>query len=161
MHVFVLCGAVQPQENRAPVGAQTRVDIAHLCACAAGALDGERLAIGDPDHVPAGIYARSALERMGLWNALEPRMVRMQNVRAALLLVERGEAAAGIVYASDAAISRAVRVADGIVPKTGPPIVYPAAVLRDGRTDAARRFLDYLGTQDARSVFRRHGFDAP
>ena len=141
-----------------PAGAAARLGLNDSLA---GALDGERLAIGDPDHVPAGIYARSALERMGLWNALEPRMVRMQNVRAALLLVERGEAAAGIVYASDAAISRAVRVADGIVPKTGPPIVYPAAVLRDGRTDAARRFLDYLGTQDARSVFRRHGFDAP
>ena len=127
----------------------------------AGALDGERLAIGDPDHVPAGIYARTALERMGLWRDLEPRMVRMQNVRAALLLVERGEAMAGIVYASDAAISNSVRVADTVAPKIGPPIVYPAAVLRDGRTDAARRFLDHLGTPEARAVFRRHGFDAP
>jgi molybdate transport system substrate-binding protein len=127
----------------------------------ADALDGERLAIGDPDHVPAGIYARTALERMGLWDGLEPRTVRMQNVRAALLLVERGEAAAGIVYASDAAISKAVRVADSVAPKIGPPIVYPAAVLRDGRTDAARRFLDHLGTPEARAVFRRHGFDAP
>ena len=127
----------------------------------ADALDGERLAVGDPDHVPAGIYARTALERMGLWAGLEPRMVRMQNVRAALLLVERGEAMAGIVYASDAAISNSVRVADSIAPKIGPPIVYPAAVLRDGRTDAARRFLDHLGTPEARAIFRRHGFDAP
>lgn len=127
----------------------------------ADALDGERLAIGDPDHVPAGIYARAALERMGLWAELEPRMVRMQNVRAALLLVERGEAAAGIVYASDAWINEAVRVADSVAPKIGPPIVYPAAVLRDGKTDVARRFLDYLGTPEARAVFRRHGFDAP
>jgi len=124
-------------------------------------LDGERLAVGDPDHVPAGIYARTALERMGLWAGLEPRLVRMQNVRAALLLVERGEAAAGIVYASDAAISKSVRVADMVAPKIGPPIVYPAAVVKDGKVDPARRFLDYLGTPDAKSIFRRHGFDAP
>lgn len=141
-----------------PAGAAARLGLNDSLA---GALHGERLAIGDPDHVPAGIYARTALERMGLWDALEPRMVRMQNVRAALLLVERGEAMAGIVYASDAAISNSVRVADSVAPKIGPPIVYPAAVLRDGRTDAARRFLDHLGTPEARAVFRRHGFDAP
>jgi molybdate transport system substrate-binding protein len=141
-----------------PAGAAARLGLNDSLA---KALDGERLAIGDPDHVPAGIYARVALERMGLWDALEPRMVRMQNVRAALLLVERGEAAAGIVYASDAAISKAVRVADSVVSKIGPPIVYPAAVLHNGRTDAARRFLDYLETPEARAVFRRHGFDAP
>jgi molybdate transport system substrate-binding protein len=141
-----------------PAGAAARLELNDSLA---DALDGERLAVGDPDHVPAGIYARTALERMGLWAGLEPRMVRMQNVRAALLLVERGEAAAGIVYASDAAISKAVRVADGIAPQTGPPIVYPAAVLRDGRTNAAGRFLDYLATPEARAVFRRHGFNAP
>lgn len=143
---------IQPADAPAPLGLNDSL---------AAALDGGRLAIGDPDHVPAGIYARTALERMGLWDALEPRVVRMQNVRAALLLVERGEAMAGIVYASDASISKAVRVADSVAPKTGPPIVYPAAVLRDGRTDAARRFLDHLETPEARAVFRRHGFDAP
>ncbi len=124
-------------------------------------LEGERMAVGDPDHVPAGIYARVALQRMGLWADLEPRLVRMQNVRAALLLVERGEAAAGIVYASDAAISKSVRVVDSIAAKIGPPIHYPAAVVRDGHEDAARRFLVHLRTAESRATFRRHGFTAP
>ncbi len=124
-------------------------------------LDGGRLAVGDPDHVPAGIYAKVALQRLGLWASLEPRLVRMQNVRAALLLVARGEAAAGIVYASDAAISKSVRVVDSIAPEIGPPIRYPAAVVRDGREDAARRFLAHLRNADSRATFRRHGFVAP
>jgi len=141
-----------------PAGAAARLGFNDRLA---DELAGERLAIGDPDHVPAGIYARTALRRMGLWDALEPRLVRMQNVRAALLLVERGEAAAGIVYASDAAISKSIQVADLVAPKIGPPIVYPAAILRDGRTEAARRFLDHLASAEAKAVFRRHGFDAP
>ncbi len=124
----------------------------------AGALEGERLAVGDPDHVPAGIYARAALERMGLWDALEPRLVRMQNVRAALLLVERGEAAAGIVYASDAADSPRVRQADSFPAESHAPIVYPAAVLAEGDRDRARQFLDFLRSADAAQIFRRHGF---
>jgi molybdate transport system substrate-binding protein len=141
-----------------PTGAAARL---RLNGALADSLDGGRLAIGDPDRVPAGIYAQTALERMGLWTALEPRLVRMQNVRAALLLVERGEAAAGIVYASDAAMSESVRVADMIAPITGPPIVFPAAVIGDGEVDGARRLLDYLGAPASRAVFRRHGFDAP
>lgn len=141
-----------------PAGASARLGLNDSLA---DDLDGERLAIGDPDHVPAGIYARAALEHMGLWDALESRVVRMQSVRAALLLVERGEATAGIVYASDAAISKSVRVADRVAAKTGPPIIYPAAVLRHGKTGEARRFLNYLATPDARAVFRRHGFDVP
>jgi molybdate transport system substrate-binding protein len=141
-----------------PAGAATRLGLDERLARALG---NGRLAIGDPDHVPAGIYARSALQRMGLWGGLERRLVRMQNVRAALLLVERGEAAAGIVYASDAAISSAVRVADRVAPETGPAIVYPAAIVKEGRTGAARRFLDYLGTPEAWAVFRRYGFAAP
>ena len=139
-----------------PAGAAVRLGLNDALA---DSLDGGRLAIGDPDHVPAGIYARTALQRMGLWAGLEPRLVRMQNVRAALLLVARGEVPAGIVYASDAAISKSVRVADIVAP--GPPIVYPAGIVRDGKTVEARRFLDYLGTPEARAVLRRHGFDAP
>lgn len=127
----------------------------------ARSLDGGRIAVGDPDHVPAGIYAKIALKRMGLWAELEPHLVRMQNVRAALLLVQRGEAVAGIVYASDAAISKSVRTADSIAPKIGPPIVYPAAIVKDGKQDSARRFLDHLRAPDSRSVFRKYGFDAP
>ncbi len=121
----------------------------------------ERLAIGDPDHVPAGIYARAALQSMRLWPALEPRIVRMQNVRAALLMVARGEAAAGIVYASDAQISKSVRVVATIPEGNTPPIVYPAAIIRDGNRAAAEKFLDHLRGAESRAVFRRHGFAAP
>jgi molybdate transport system substrate-binding protein len=121
-------------------------------------LGGGRLAIGDPGHVPAGIYAKAALESLGLWGQLERSAVLMTNVRAALLLVERGEADAGIVYASDAAISRKVRVAATFPAESHAPIVYPAGIVAAGRTPAASDFARYLQWPDAQAVFRRHGF---
>lgn len=122
------------------------------------ALAGRRLAIGDPDHVPAGIYARQALESMGLWDALSPLAVRMKDVRAALLLVQRGEAAAGIVYASDAQGDSRLRIA-GIFPEDShDPIRYGAAILKDGDREAAQRLLDFLRGQKSGEIFRRHGF---
>lgn len=121
-------------------------------------LAGQRLALGDPDHVPAGIYGKAALETLGLWSGLKDRIVRMPNVRAALLLVERGEAAAGIVYATDAAITDRVRIAATFPADSHPPIVYPAALVSGGQDDAARAFLDFLQTEQAAAVFRRHGF---
>lgn len=121
-------------------------------------LAGQRLALGDPDHVPAGIYGKAALQSLGLWDALEDRIVRMPNVRAALLLVERGEAAAGIVYATDAAISPRVRVAADFPADSHPPIDYPVAVVSGGRTAAADDFLRFLQSEPATAVFRRHGF---
>ena len=117
-----------------------------------------RLAIGDPAHVPAGIYAKEALESLRLWRQLEHSAVFLPNVRAALLLVERGEAAAGIVYASDAAISGKVRVAATFPPESHAPIVYPAGIVADARTDGARAFRRYLRWPEAQVVFRRHGF---
>ena len=117
-----------------------------------------RLAIGDPGHVPAGIYAREALETLGLWPRLEHAAVFLPNVRAAMLLVERGEAAAGIVYASDAALTDKVRVAATFPPESHAPIVYPAGIVADGRRQAAPEFLRYLQGPEARAVFRRHGF---
>lgn len=121
-------------------------------------LAGGRLAMGDPAHVPAGIYARQALETLGLWQRLEASAILLPNVRAALLLVERGEAAAGIVYASDAAIGRRVRVAATFPAGSHAPIVYPAAVVADGQVAAARRLLAFLREPEAQAVFRRHGF---
>lgn len=121
-------------------------------------LGGAKLAMADPDHVPAGIYARQALEFLGLWDGLQPAIVRMTNVRATLLLVERGEVAAGIVYASDVVANPRVRQADSFPAESHAPIVYPAAVLAEGYHDHGRRFLEFLRTPDAAQVFRRHGF---
>lgn len=121
-------------------------------------LTGHRLALGDPDHVPAGIYAKAALESMGLWMDIEDRVVRLPNVRAALLLVERGEAMAGIVYATDAAISAHVRIADTVPAGSHPPIVYPAAVVSGNGRGRGQAFLDFLQTRRALAVFERHGF---
>ncbi len=117
-----------------------------------------RLAIGDPAHVPAGIYAKAALETLGVWDAVGPRAAAAANVRAALALVERGAAAAGIVYATDAALSRRVRVVAAFPPESHPPIVYPLARVagRDGA--AAKAFYDFLQGAEAAGIFRDHGF---
>lgn len=122
------------------------------------ALANGRLAMGDPDHVPAGIYARQALESMGLWPALSPLAVRMKDVRAALLLVQRGEAAAGIVYESDALGDERLQVAATFPDGSHDPIRYSVAVMKEGNRDAARRLLDFLRRPESAEVFRRHGF---
>ena len=117
-----------------------------------------RLATGDPKHVPAGIYAEQALKSLGLWDAIQLRLARTEDVRGALLLVERGEAPAGIVYATDAAASTAVMVA-GVFPAGGhDPVSYPFAVTRAGDTAAARALLAFLSGPRAREVFTRRGF---
>ncbi len=118
-----------------------------------------RLATGDPASVPAGIYARQALTKLGIWAAVEPRIARAESVRAALLLVERGEVPLGIVYATDAAVARGVKVVATFPAElTDPPIAYPFAVIRAGDTPAARRFLEFLGTPAAQEAFSRRGF---
>lgn len=119
---------------------------------------GGRLAVGDPRHVPAGLYAEQALRRLGLWDAVAPRLAATQNVRAALLLVESGEAPAGIVYATDAAASKSVVVAGGFPEGSHDPVTYPFAVTRAGDTPAARAFMTFLGGPAARQVFVRYGF---
>jgi molybdate transport system substrate-binding protein len=117
-----------------------------------------RLALGDPANVPAGIYARQALTRLGVWNAVEPRLARAEDVRAALLLVERGEAAAGIVYATDARAARGVSVAGTFPPDSHDPIRYPIAIVRAGDTAAARALLAFIEGPKAQSLFAKYGF---
>ncbi len=117
-----------------------------------------RLAIGDPRHVPAGIYAEQALRKLGLWEQLAPRLARTENARAALLLVERGEAPAGIVYATDAMGAPGVAVAGLLPADSHARITYPFALTREGDTMEARAFLDFLSSDAARAVFLRHGF---
>jgi molybdate transport system substrate-binding protein len=117
-----------------------------------------RIATGDPAHVPVGIYAEQALKKLGLWDAVSPRLARTDDVRSALLLVERGEAPAGIVYATDAAVSKAVMVA-GIFPADShDPVSYPFAVVKSGDTPEARALMTFLAGPQARAIFVKRGF---
>lgn len=120
-----------------------------------------RIAVGDPAHVPAGIYAQQALESLGLWAAAEPRLVRTDNVRAALALVERGEAPLGIVYATDARISAGVRVVGTFPPGSHAPITYPFALVDGAGGDTARALLAFLTGPDGIAIFERFGFSRP
>jgi molybdate transport system substrate-binding protein len=117
-----------------------------------------RLAIGDPADVPLGAYARQSLERAGWWTALEPRVVGAADARAALELVERGECAAGIVYASDALGSGRVRVVERIPDEWHDVIVYPAGLVEGRTLPGAERFLETLRTPEAAKVLGKHGF---
>ena len=118
-----------------------------------------RLATGDPAHVPVGRYAQAALEWMGQWQALSPRLARADNVRSALLLVERGEAPLGIVYATDARSSRGVRVLGTFPVGSHPPVTYPFAVTRRAEADPrARTLLAFLTGPATEEVWGRFGF---
>ncbi|MFH1153865.1 MAG: molybdate ABC transporter substrate-binding protein [Pseudomonadota bacterium] len=118
-----------------------------------------RLAMGDPDHVPAGIYGKAALSNLGVWEQITNRTAPMKDVRAALVLVERAEAPLGVVYATDAAISKKVRVM-GIFPgDSHPAIVYPIAAVAGGNMAEARQFISFLKSPQAVSIFKKYGFD--
>jgi molybdate transport system substrate-binding protein len=117
-----------------------------------------RLAIGDPDYVPAGIYAKAALVSLGVWDDVAARLAPAADVRAALALVERGEAAAGIVFATDVAASRRIRLVGLFPADSHPPILYEAALVTGARPEA-RAFLDYLRGPGSRAVFKRFGFE--
>jgi len=139
----------------APRGADNLTDLSALPAY----LGERRLAMGDPAHVPAGAYAREALRGTGLWDRLRTRAAFGGDVRAALALVGQGEAAAGLVYASDARISDDVRAVATVPPRHHTPIRYPVAVV-DGRNDpAVRDVLGHLWSDAAAAVWRDHGFD--
>jgi molybdate transport system substrate-binding protein len=117
------------------------------------------IALAEPQTVPAGIYAKQSLRSLGLWAKLSDRVVPTENVRAALAAVESGNVDAGIVYRTDAGISRKVRVACEVPRAAGPPISYPFAVLGGSRQkEAARRFLAHLESPAGLAVFRQHGF---
>ena len=117
-----------------------------------------RLAIGDPSHVPAGRYAKEALTNLGVWASVSRQLAAAENVRGALLLVERGEAPAGIVYETDAAASSRVSVAGIFPPDSHEPIRYPFAVTRVGDTPAARSLLAFIVSAEGRAIFDRFGF---
>jgi molybdate transport system substrate-binding protein len=108
--------------------------------------------------VPVGIYAEQALRKLGLWDTVSPHLARTEDVRAALLLVERGEAPAGIVYATDAAASKAVMIAGTFPADSHDPVSYPFAVTKSGDTPEARALMTYLGGPQARAIFVKRGF---
>jgi molybdate transport system substrate-binding protein len=119
----------------------------------------ERLAIGDPAAVPAGVYARQALERAGVWTALNRRIVPSVSVRAALAAVDEGHADVAIVYRTDVAAARRARLAFVVTGPAAQAIVYPAALTaRTRHAGAARAWLAWLRGPDARLVFERFGF---
>ena len=117
-----------------------------------------RLALGDPAHVPAGIYARQALESLGLWPAVAAHLALTDNVRAALTLVARGEAALGVVYATDARIAPDVRTVATLPGTSHTPVSYPFAIVRDGDSAEARAFLAFLAGAEGLAIFERFGF---
>jgi molybdate transport system substrate-binding protein len=118
----------------------------------------DRLAIAEPNSVPAGKYAKAALESLGIWPSVAGRLAPAENVRAALILVARGEAPFGIVYRTDAAAEPGVRIA-GVFPASAhPPIVYPAAIVARSENPAAARYLAFLRSPAARPFFEKQGF---
>jgi molybdate transport system substrate-binding protein len=144
---------IAPVDSRASLGIGPGMPLA-------AALGTGRLAVADPDSVPAGRYAKAALSTLGVWRDVEARLVPAENVRIALAFVSRGEAPLGVVYRTDARVDARVRVLDAFPVGSYPPIVYPAAaVARAG--DRALEFVEYLGGEKAQAVFRRHGFTAP
>ncbi len=145
---------VTPLDRTTPVDIRPRFDLKALLGA------NGRLATGDPAHVPVGRYAQQALTKLGVWAIAEPRLVRSDSVRAALALVERGEAPAGIVYATDAAVAPKVRVA-GVFPENShEPIVYPMAIVAGQETADAKAFFAFLQSDDARAIYEKYGFAA-
>lgn len=119
----------------------------------------KQIAIADPKAVPAGIYAREWLSKVSLWSALESKFVATENVRAALAAVESGNVEAGIVYKTDAAISKKVKVAFAVPAPDAPQIVYPIALVKDARNaDLARRYIEFIVSKEAAALFEQFGF---
>jgi molybdate transport system substrate-binding protein len=118
----------------------------------------QRVAMGDPAAVPAGVYGRRWLEVVRLWSVVEPKVVPLPSSPAVVAAVRAGRAEFGIVYASDAWNRRAVSVAYNVPPDDAPEILYPAAVIAGGRIPLARRFVDFLGSAPAQRIFESAGF---
>jgi molybdate transport system substrate-binding protein len=123
----------------------------------AGLTGGGKIATGDVNAVPVGKYAKAALERLGAWQAAAPKFAMAESVRAALTLVARGEAALGIVYATDAQVEPGVKIVATFPADSHPPIVYPVALTTSAKPDAAD-YLSFLRSPQAKAIFERYGF---
>ena len=142
---------VAPVSSRARVAIRPGFPIAQM-------LGTGRLAMADPDAVPAGKYGKAALKRLGVWADVARRVVGAENVRAALALVERGAAPLGIVYATDAHASKAVRIVGVFPAGSHPPITYPLATLAKSTSPDAEGSRRFLLSRPAQAIFARHGF---
>ena len=141
---------VAPADSRVKLGLVLGVDVA-------GVLGNKRIALANPDAVPAGKYARAAFTKLGAWDGIKDKVAAADNVRAALLLVSRGEAPLGVVYRTDAMADKGVRIVDAFPESSHPPIVYPLVRLKRANA-AAADFAKYLETPEARGLFERFGF---
>ncbi|MGX5730975.1 molybdate ABC transporter substrate-binding protein [Pseudoxanthomonas beigongshangi] len=141
----------------APKASTRKVDLDKAGSLAA-ALGQGRLALGQTSSVPAGKYARAALEKLGHWSGVQAKLAESESVRAALMLVARGEAPLGIVYLSDARAEPAVRVVATFPDDSHPPIVYPIAALRGERNAQASALVSWLASPEAAAIFQRRGF---
>ncbi|HDM8142056.1 TPA: molybdate ABC transporter substrate-binding protein [Vibrio harveyi] len=120
------------------------------------ALEGNRLALGNPVSVPAGMYAKESLTNLGVWKKLERQIAPAKNVRLALALVERGEAPLGVVYKTDALLTDKAKVVGEFANDTHADIIYPAAIVKD--STQSEQFFEYLKSDDAKKVFAQYGF---
>ncbi|HAS6538671.1 TPA: molybdate ABC transporter substrate-binding protein [Vibrio parahaemolyticus] len=120
------------------------------------ALNGSRLALGNPTSVPTGMYAKESLTTLGVWKEIQTKVAPAKNVRLALALVERGEAPLGVVYKTDAQLTSKVKIVGEFASDTHAAIVYPAAVVND--STESRQFFQYLKSEDAKRVFAHYGF---
>ncbi len=121
-------------------------------------MKGGKLAMGAVDSVPAGKYGKAALQTLGVWPSVEADVAGADNVRAALLLVSRGEAPYGIVYQTDAAADPGVSVVGTFPEDSHPPIVYPVAILKESRNPQAAAYLAFLRSAKAQALFEGQGF---
>ncbi|MRG99551.1 molybdate ABC transporter substrate-binding protein [Xanthomonas sontii] len=143
----------------APAASKAQVDLRKPGALLVALGAQGRLAVGQTASVPAGKYARAALQALGQWDSVQPRLAESESVRSALMLVARGEAPLGIVYGSDAQAEPKVRVVATFPADSHAPIVYPVAPLRaSAQAKSAADFVRWLGTPPAQAIFRRHGF---
>ena len=142
---------IAPADSKAVLTIGPRFPLAAL-------LGDKRLAMADPDSVPAGKYGRAALEALEVWAEVAPKVARAENVRAALALVARGETPFGIVYATDALAERKVRVIGEFAAHLHPAIVYPAALTSASKSERAGSFLQFLRSAEARPVWQQYGF---
>jgi len=142
---------IAPKDSRTTTLAITGSDLAK-------ALAGGRLSMANVEAVPAGKYGKAALEKLGAWTAVKDSIAQAENVRAALLLVARGEAPLGIVYSTDAAAEPGVKIVATFPADSHPPITYPAALTRESKNADAKSFLDFLRSAKARTVFEKQGF---
>jgi molybdate transport system substrate-binding protein len=120
-----------------------------------------KLAMGEPSSVPAGKYGREALTSLGVWDSVSAKVVSADSVRSALAFVQSGETPFGIVYGTDAAVTKQVRVAGTFPASSHKPITYPVAVIRAGDSADARAFLSFVKGPKCRDIFTRYGFTAP